>query len=80
MMPCQQINQVVNLLQKHDIHPSSSDVVAIVCASCNDDEVCPSRRDSVTDSESQVALGVQMRGKSVQAGGGSVHNCTPQSK
>lgn len=66
-MPCQQINQVVNLLHKHDIHPSSSDVVAIVCASCNDDEVCPSRRDSAAESDSQGPSGVQTRGKTVHA-------------
>ncbi|GAB5403023.1 MAG: hypothetical protein Aurels2KO_12540 [Aureliella sp.] len=77
-MPCQQINQVVNLLQKHDIRPSSSDVVAIVCASCNDDEVCPSRRDSADENESGASSSVQMRGSSVQVESGSVHTCTPE--
>lgn len=58
-MPCQQISQVVNLLHKHDIHPSSSDVVAIVCASCNEDEVCPARRDAAMDSADSTSISVQ---------------------
>lgn len=54
-MPCQQIAQVVNLLAKHDIHPSSSDVVSIVCSCCDANDACPSRRDE--DVENVQTLG-----------------------
>lgn len=67
-MPCQQIAQVVNLLAKHDIHPSSSDLVSIVCSSCDADDVCPSRRDQDAENVQSLSgivlnssVGVQIR-------------------
>lgn len=65
-MPCQQIAQVVNLLAKHDIHPSSSDLVSIVCSCCDADDVCPSRRDEDVENGQSMGTIVPNRSSAVQ--------------
>ncbi len=44
-MLCSEIYELRSLLSQNDVLPSSSDLISIVCGSCDDQEVCP---DAVT--------------------------------
>ncbi len=48
-MPCTHVYQLHNLLSQHDLRPSQSDLLAIVCGHCNELEVCPSSRAEISD-------------------------------
>jgi hypothetical protein len=47
-MPCEHLQELYQLCDKHSLRIASSDAVRIVCRQCEEQEVCPS---SLTDGE-----------------------------
>lgn len=52
-MPCEHLQELFALCEKHDLQIASQDAIKVVCRQCHEQEVCPS---SLTDGEEVLEL------------------------
>ena len=52
-MPCEHLQELFSLCEKHDLKISGPDAIKVVCRQCEEQEVCPT---SLTDGEQVLAL------------------------
>ena len=52
-MPCEHLQELYELCQKHELRIASRDAIRMVCRQCEEQEVCPS---SLTDGEKVLKL------------------------
>jgi hypothetical protein len=52
-MPCEHLQELFELCEKHDLQISSHDAIKVVCRQCHEQEVCPS---SLTDGEQVLEM------------------------
>lgn len=53
-MPCEHLQELYELCEKHELRIASRDAIRMVCRQCQEQEVCPS---SLTDGEKVLKLG-----------------------
>ena len=53
IMPCEHLQELFELCEKHDLQIASQDAIKVVCRQCQQQEVCPS---SLTDGEQVIEL------------------------
>ena len=52
-MPCEHLEELFELCEKHGLQIASPDAIKVVCRQCQQQEVCPS---SLTDGELVIEL------------------------
>ncbi|WP_182868652.1 hypothetical protein [Stieleria mannarensis] len=52
-MPCEHLQELFALCEKHDLHIASQDAIKVVCRQCQEQEVCPS---SLTDGDAVIEM------------------------
>jgi hypothetical protein len=53
-MPCEHLQELYALCEKHELRIASRDAIRLVCRQCQEQEVCPS---SLTDGEKVLKCG-----------------------
>ncbi|QDV46583.1 hypothetical protein Enr13x_64920 [Stieleria neptunia] len=52
-MPCEHLQELFDLCEKHDLQIASQDAIKVVCRQCQEQEVCPS---SLTDGDEVIEM------------------------
>lgn len=52
-MPCEHLQELFALCEKHDLQISSHDAIKVVCRQCEEQEVCPT---SLTDGDQVLQI------------------------
>lgn len=55
-MPCEHLQALFELCEKHDLHIASQDAIKVVCRQCHQQEVCPT---SLTDGDQVLTIGLE---------------------